>query len=164
MVNGKHHRWITIWFGGSAGIVASYRFDRMLYLMFGRIYVILRPLFFPLFLFFRILGGKHEIAYAANIGKGLSVLHPTLGIVVSGKAICGQNLTLTGGNCIGGRKPMGVGGVRIGSNVYLGVNAAVLGPCEVGDDVLIGAGAVVVSDLRPGARAMGIPAKERGPK
>lgn len=159
LVNGRHHRWLTMWFGGSAGVVVSYRLDRMLYLAIGRAYVALRPLFFPLFLFFRILGGKHEISYHADIGRGLCILHPSLGVVVSAKAICGPNLTLTGGNCIGGRKPMAGGGVRIGADVYLGVNAVVLGPCVLGDNVQIGAGAVVVSDLPTGAHAVGVPAR-----
>lgn len=161
LVNGRHHRWLTIWFGSSAGVALSYRLDRMLYLAIGRSYVLLRPLFYPLFLFFRILSSKHEISYHADIGKGLCILHPSLGVVVSAKAVCGSNLTLTGGNCIGGRKPMVAGGVRLGANVFLGVNAVILGPCVLGDDVHVGAGAVVVSDLPVGASAVGIPAKAR---
>lgn len=159
-VNGKPHRWITIWFGGSAGVVASYRIDRMLYLAIGRPYVVLRPMFFPIFLFLRVLSGKHEISYRADIGKGLCVLHPALGVVVWAKAVCGTNLTLTGGNSIGSRKSMAVGGVALGSNVYLGVNAVVLGPCVLGDHVQVGAGAVVITNLLSGARAVGVPARQ----
>lgn len=159
LVNGKPHRWLTIWFGGSAGVVTSYRIDRMLYLAIGRAYVVLRPLVFPVFLFLRLLGGRHEISYHADIGRGLCIFHPSLGVVVSAKTISGANLTLVGGNCIGSRKNTATEGIRLGSNVCLGVNAVVLGPCILGDNVQIGAGAVVLGDLPRGACAVGVPAR-----
>lgn len=159
-VNTRHWRWVTIWFGGGIWVNVSYRLDRFLFLLFGRVYVVLRPLFAPLFLGCAFLGGRHEISYRAEIGRGLHVLHTALGVVVSGKTVAGECLTLTGGNLIGGRKPIAHGDIRIGSRVFLGANAVILGPLSVGDDAQIGAGAVVILDVLPAAVVVGVPAKQ----
>src|ERR1019366_1765702 len=110
----------------------------------GSPYGVIRPLFFPVFTLLRFLSAEHEIDYSADIGKGLRVLHPTLGVVVSGHTIAGENLTLKGGNCNGSRTAMQLGDIAIGSNVSLGANAVILGPVRIGDGCAIGAGAVVL--------------------
>ncbi len=160
VVHGKQWRWVTIWFGGSVWVNVSYRTDRALYLAFGRAYPLVRLFFYPAFLACAVLGGRHEIHYRAQIGRGLRVLHTALGTVVSGKTVAGERLTLVGGNLIGGRKPLEPGGISVGSDVTLGANAVVLGPVKVGDNAQIGAGAVVVSDVPPGAVFVGVPARE----
>ena len=151
-----------MWFGGSCNVIVSYRLDRALYLLIGGGYGILRPFFYPLFLLLRIFSVRHEISYKADIGKALNILHPSLGVVVSAKAVCGSNLTLAGGNCIGGRRAMKTGDVRLGNNVSLGANAVVLGPVNVGDNVIVGAGAVVIKDVPTGICVGGVPAKALG--
>lgn len=164
IVNKKYWRWFSMWFGGSVWLNVSYRLDRALYLLFGKIYPAIRPAFVPAFLVFAFLGGRHEIHYRARIGPGLKILHTALGIVISGMTVAGEKLTLTGGNLIGGRKRLSEGDILIGSRVYLGANAVILGPVEVGDDAVVGAGAVVVTDVAPGTVVVGIPARELPPK
>jgi serine O-acetyltransferase len=160
VVNRRPWRWLTIWFGSGIWVNVSYRFDRFLYLLLGESYVVLRPLCMPFFLVCAFLGGRHEIGYRADIGKGLKVLHTALGIVVSGKTVAGERLTLTGGNLIGGRRPLKHGDIVIGSGVSLGANAVVLGPVRVGSQAQIGAGAVVIRDVADGAVVVGVPARE----
>jgi len=75
-----------------------------------------------------LLDARHEIHYQANIGKGLMILHASLGVVISKYAVCGEHFMLTGGNCIGGRKALKPGDVYLGNHVSLGANAVVLGP------------------------------------
>ena len=162
VVNRKSWRWLTIWFGGCAWINISYRIDRLLFLIFGKNYPAVRPIFAPCFLAFAFLGGRHEIHYRAEIGRGLKIWHSSLGTVVSGFTVAGEYLTLTGGNIIGARKSLRDGDIQIGSNVFLGGHATVLGPVKVGDNVEIGAGAVVVSDIRSGVIVAGVPARELG--
>lgn len=159
-VNRRYWRWFTIWFGGGIWVNVSYRLDRFLFLLLGKPYVVLRPFFVPVFLVCAFLGGRHEISYRAEIGRGLHILHTALGIVVSGKTVAGERLTLTGGNLIGGRKTIAHGDIQIGVGVFLGANAVVLGPVRIGDEAQIGAGAVVISDVAPGAVVGGVPAKE----
>jgi serine acetyltransferase len=120
--------------------------------------VALAPALFAL----RPWSGRCEINYHADLGRGLRVLHPTLGVVVSGKTVAGQNLTLVGGNCIGGRKAMDHGEIRLGDNVLLGANACVIGPIVVGDGVRVGAGAVVVRDVPDGEVLVGPAARATG--
>ena len=158
-VNRKYWRWMTMWFGGSAGVILSYRLDRFFYLLLGNVWGMLRIFFYPVFLTLRLLSSNHGIHYKADIGKGLRILHPSLGIVVSGRTVAGENLILTGGNCLGGRKKMEEGDLMLGNNVFLGANAVVLGPVKIGNNVSVGAGAVVVQDAEDHCVLVGVPAR-----
>jgi serine acetyltransferase len=107
----------------------------------------IRIIFSPLIFLFSPWLGRAEIHYRAKIGKGLIILHPTLGVVVSGASVIGENLTLSGGNCIGGRKKLNTGEILIGDNVTLGINSIILGPVKIGSEVEISPGAVVTNDV-----------------
>lgn len=159
IVNERWWRWLTCWFGGSTGIIVSYRLDRAGYLLFGTTWAVGRLLCYPIFLGLRLMSASHEIHYRANIGPGLKILHPTLGVVINGSATIGKHLTLTGGNCIGLRKMKPTKDFVLGDRVTLGVNAVVLGPVCLGDDINIGAGAVVVNDCEGQAVLVGVPAR-----
>jgi len=51
------------------------------------------------------------------------------------------------------------GPVRIGNNVFMGVNSIVLHSVTIGDNSVIGAGSVVTKDIPPNVVAVGNPAK-----
>jgi serine acetyltransferase len=159
LTEGRKLVWLVLFFEPSAGVLISYRLDRFGYLLAGRAWRLIRLLFWPLFLINRILGCRHEIAYTAEIGRGLRVMHPVLGVVVNGCAIIGKNCLLNGGNSIGNRRPIARGDLVLGDNVQLGINACVLGPVKVGNQVNIGAGAVVITDLPDNVVAVGVPAR-----
>lgn len=158
-VNFHWWRWFGCWFSSPVIAVCAYRLDRFFYLLLGgRIWALIRIFLSPLSLFLRPWLGRCEIHYRADIGKGLKILHPGLGIVVSGQAMIGEHLTLTGGNCIGGRSGMKVGDLVLGNKVSLGANAVILGPARIGNNVQIGAGAVVVKDANDNTTLVGVPA------
>lgn len=159
IVNQRWWRWLTCWFSGGTGVIVSYRMDRFGFLLFRRAWPILRLFVMPIFWFLRLLGANHEIHYTADIGPGLKVLHASLGVVVSGGTVAGSHLTLTGGNCIGKRRPMKPGELVLGNYVELGVNAVVLGPLQLGNHVLIGAGSVVIADAPDDVVLAGVPAR-----
>jgi len=159
IVNTRWWRWLTCWFGGCTGVHVAYRIDRFFYLLLGQSWGVIRIAFFPFFLFWRVLSTKYEIHYMADIGKGLRILHPSLGVVINGNAIIGDHLILTGGNCIGGKKKLNRGDIWIGNHVSLGANAVVLGPIQIGNQVTIGAGAVVVDNFEDGVTVAGVPAR-----
>lgn len=140
-------------------MLISYRFDRCGYLLAGNIWTALRVFFLPLWLLFRLLGCRHEICFKAAIGNGLQVWHPTLGVVVNGDAIVGENCTLYGGNSIGVRRGIQRGELALGDNVTLGINACVLGPAVIGNRVTLGAGAMAVGNLADDTVAVGVPAR-----
>ncbi|HJP61457.1 MAG TPA: DapH/DapD/GlmU-related protein [Gemmatimonadaceae bacterium] len=159
LINRRWWRILSVWTTPACWVLVSYRLDRALFLLLGRAYGLVRVLLFPLRLLFDVLGGRHEIHYRADIGRGLVVLHPGLGIVVNARSRIGSDLVLTGGNCIGLRNVFERGEITIGRNVNFGANAVVMGPCTIGDDVAIGAGAVVVSSAPSGSVLVGVPAR-----
>ena len=161
LTHGRAVRWLVLFFEPSAGVVISYRLDRSFYLLCGPAWTALRVGAFPFFLLLRLLSCRHEICFKAQIGRGLQVLHPTLGVVVHGDAIVGQDCILSGGNSLGVRKPMRRGELILGDHVMLGINACVLGPAKVGNHVTLGAGAVVVNDVPDHTVTVGVPARPR---
>lgn len=103
--------------------------------------------------------GNCEINYHADVGPGISILHSSLGNVVSGSSIIGSNLSLTGGNVIGIRGDAAGAKIIIGHNCQLGANAVIIGPVILGNDVIIGASACVVKNATDDAILVGVPAK-----
>ncbi|MEZ5176985.1 MAG: hypothetical protein R2746_01530 [Acidimicrobiales bacterium] len=106
----------------------------------------------PLNLLARVLVPS-EIDYRADIGPGLRILHPQLGVVVGARVVAGAGLILAGGNAVGDGAP------RLGDHVQLGVNAVVVGDVVLGDGVVVGAGAVVVHDFAGPGTLVGVPAR-----
>ena len=96
MTQGKPRRWAVLFFAPPAGVIISYRLDRSGYLFFREAWIALRVLAFPLFLGLRLLSCRHEICFKADIGRGLQIWHPTLGVAVHGDAIVGQNCIFYG--------------------------------------------------------------------
>lgn len=159
-LTGKYKfRALYIWIGRAAIGVSIYRFERGMYLTFGRGWEILRiiftPIMYPLYAY-----SNCDINYKADIGPGLKVLHPAVGIVISGKAKIGKNITLTGGNVIGVRPGTNSGDLIIGNNCSMGANAVILGPVKLGNNINVGSLALVLKDcLIEGATLIGVPAK-----
>ncbi|BDI28730.1 hypothetical protein CCAX7_007810 [Capsulimonas corticalis] len=101
-----------------------------------------------------------DMPASVPVGPGMYVPHP-VGITVMANRI-GENVTLVGAITIGMRhKPIFP---TIGNNVFIGVGARVLGNIRIGDGASIGANAVVLTDVPPGATAVGIPAKIKLPQ
>lgn len=160
MVNGRWWRWVSVPCQAGVLSILGYRASRFCWLTLGRRWQVLHTLLAPLRLLLRPLAAGLEFHYEADIGPGLRVLHPSLGVVVSAQAIVGRDLVLTGGNCIGSRPGMAPGGLTIGDGVNLGANAVILGPASIGDRVVVGAGSVVLSDAPDDATMVGAPARQ----
>ncbi|MFK7918042.1 MAG: serine O-acetyltransferase [Ilumatobacter sp.] len=96
-----------------------------------------------------------EIGNEVTIGAGTEFVH-TLGTVVGGTSVLGDRVRLMGNNTVGASHDDGC--PIIGSDVVIGAGARILGSINVGDGAFVGANAVVVSDVPPGAVAIGIPA------
>ena len=93
----------------------------------------------------------------ARIGPGLRIYHFG-NIVIHSQAVIGRNCTLRHGVTIGNRVPDGPAPV-IEDNVDFGAYALVLGGVRIGNGAKIGAMTVVLSDVPPGATAVGVPAR-----
>ncbi len=88
-------------------------------------------------------GGK--LYYSAEIGEGLTVVHPQ-GLIVGSRVVVGRRCRLYQGVTIGdryksNRKPV------LGDDVTVYANATILGDVRIGDRVVVGAGTLVVRDV-----------------
>lgn len=139
-----------------------YRLERGLYTTIGRSYEYIRVIFTPLFYLMQAYSNL-EIHYKADIKGGLLVLHASVGCVVSGLAVIGENMTLTGGNIVGGRAGCKSGELVIGNNCSLGANAVVLDPVKIGNNIEVAASSLVINDcINDHCLLLGIPAKAIG--
>ena len=156
---GKHKiRILHIWLSRSFWGVFLYRFERCLFLLLGDTYRFIRIPFTPIQLLIQSYSNI-DIHYKANIKGGLSILHSSVGCVISGQAEIGKNLTLTGGNVIGFHKNNRKEFV-IGDNCSLGANATIIGPLVLGHNITIGASACVVKSCdKNNSILVGVPAR-----
>jgi serine acetyltransferase len=137
-----------------------YRTERSLYLIVGSKYSYLRVILTPIFNIIQAYSNM-DIHYKAKIKGGLIILHPSIGVVVSGLSDIGSNLTLTGGNIIGTKIKGEWGCIKIGDNCNLGANSTIIGPIILANDIKIGASACVVKDcLENNSSLIGVPAKK----
>jgi len=94
-----------------------------------------------------IIGGMSNIGDAAKIGDFVNVA----GSIVGQDSIVGDFSTTTAF--------VNLAGARIGKRVFIGSHSVVLGK-SVGDDAYICAGSIVLSNIKPGIKVMGYPAKK----
>lgn len=135
-----------------------YRMERSLFLLFGKYYKYIRLPFVPIINVLQAYSNI-DIHYRADIKGGVSVLHPSCGVVVSGYSTIGSNLTLTGGNIIGIKDSNKSKEFVIGDNCFLGANSVILGPVKLANQISIGASACVVKDcFENNCSLIGVPA------
>lgn len=157
---GKHKvRILYVWLSRSFWGILLYRIERSLFLAFGKQYSFIRVPFVPFFNLIQAYSNI-DIHYKAVIEGGISILHPSVGVVISGQSRIGEHITLTGGNVIGVHKKCEEGTFVIGNNCSLGANATIIGPVILADYTTIGASACVVNDCVTTHRVLvGVPAK-----
>lgn len=101
------------------------------------------------------ISSKYNLELYGKFGKNLRIWHGN--IIINGKAIIGDNVSLHGNNCIGeknGKAPV------IGNNVDVGYGSIILGDVVVADDVIIGANSLVNKSItEKGVVVAGCPAK-----
>lgn len=95
-----------------------------------------------------------EIGPGAEIGPGLRISHGH-GIVIGGYARIGANALLLHQVTVGSPDPRRVEAMPvIGDNVFLGAGAKVIGAIRVGNDVFVGVNAIVAEDVPDGSRVV----------
>ena len=100
-----------------------------------------------------------ELPYTVKLGRRVVFEHQS-GIVIHGNCSIGDDSIIRQGVTLGNRyleKPFEA--PQIGKRVNIGAGAKIFGNVKIGDNTQIGANAVVLSDVMPGATAVGIPAK-----
>jgi serine O-acetyltransferase len=100
-----------------------------------------------------------SIPYVTKIGSGFVIGHFG-GIVVSDRAVIGNNCTISHGVTVGkANRGKNKGHPTIGDNVYIGPGAKIIGNVRVGNNVAIGANCVVTKDVPDNAVVAGVPGK-----
>lgn len=100
-----------------------------------------------------------DIAPAAQIGPGLRISHG-VGLVIGAHARIGSDCLLMHGVTLGAPTLERVDEMpTLGDRVIVGAGAKIIGGLQVGDDVLIGVNAVVTRDIPAGAKALPPPAR-----
>lgn len=95
-----------------------------------------------------------DIGPGAEIGPGLRIAHGN-GIVIGGYAKIGRNALLLHQVTIGAPSPERVAKMPvIGDGVFIGAGAKVIGEIRVGHDVFIGVNAIVARDVPDGSRVL----------
>lgn len=159
IIGRKKYRILLLFFTRSFWGLFLYRCERMGFLLFGKYYTIIRVPFIPFFILLQSFSNI-EIHYKASIKGGILVLHPSVGIVISGRAVIGKQLTLTGGNVIGINSNSKDNSFEIGDYCTLGANATVIGPLILGNNIVIGASTCVVKSFEQSNLVLvGVPAK-----
>ena len=98
---------------------------------------------------YRLIADRHgiEIPWDAKIGGGLYLGH-VYNITMNSGAVVGENCNIHKGVVIGQTNRGENKGVpKIGSCVWIGINAAIVGGIEIGDDVLIAPNSFVNRDV-----------------
>ncbi|MBX7172159.1 MAG: serine O-acetyltransferase [Pyrinomonadaceae bacterium] len=98
-----------------------------------------------------------DLPCEATVGRRFCIEHFG-GIIISGDAVIGDDVTIRNGVTIGLRRKGTRGAPIIGNRVDIGAGAVILGNIRIGDDSAIGANAVVLEDVPPNSIAVGVPA------
>ena len=103
-----------------------------------------------------------------SIGKNCFISMGAKLDTCGGKIVIGDGCTITYGCIILAHdraarlldpNDKNIGTVRIGNDVFIGVNSVILRNVTIGDNAIIGACSLVSEDIPPNTLAMGIPAK-----
>jgi len=102
-----------------------------------------------------VLSGVH-LGRDTEVGDGLHFVHGG-NVQIHDGAKIGARVGIMQGVTIGVH--VGPGAPVIGDDVFIGANASVLGPVTIGAGARIAANSLVITDVPPGATAIGVPAK-----
>ncbi|MGH8130043.1 MAG: serine O-acetyltransferase [Steroidobacteraceae bacterium] len=91
-----------------------------------------------------------------QLGKGFHIIHPER-VRIHADAVIGDRVGVMHGVTIGTGMYPGV--PVIGNDVFIGANATIIGKIRIGDGARIAANSLVISNVPPGATAIGVPAK-----
>lgn len=102
-----------------------------------------------------------SIGPGVRLAPGVCIPHPF--VVAHGQTTVGRGTIISPWVTLGlinsASGELSLKGPAIGALVYIGAGAQILGPVTIGDGARIGANSVVLTDVPPGATAVGAPAR-----
>jgi serine O-acetyltransferase len=103
------------------------------------------------------LATRTSLAPDIKAGEGLVFVH-ALNVTIGPGAVLGERVEIMQDVTIAASYE-GPQAPKIGNDVFIGAGATILGAVTVGDGAAIGPNSLVLSDVPPGAFAIGVPAK-----
>jgi len=135
--------------------VVTFRFSSWVFRRSKLSQIFLRPLTWSMQFYTRAFLGI-QISPAADIGPGLYIGHFG-GVIISGRAKIGANVSLSQGVTIGSSLGPNAQAPIIGNRVYIGPGAVLYGGISIGDGAKIGANTVIHKDIPPNRIAVAWP-------
>lgn len=115
------------------------------------------------FLFWKVVWKRYQIKYLLSFpantrcGRNMKILHYG-NIVVNGRAVFGDNVTIANGVTVGAVHSGPRCGIpSIGSDVFIGANAIIIGGVKIGNNVIIEPGAFINFDVPDNSLVIGNP-------
>ncbi|MBA2710836.1 MAG: acetyltransferase [Tatlockia sp.] len=107
------------------------------------------------------------ISPSANLGSGVAIM---AGVVINAQTLIEDLAIINTGATVDHDCRIGkaahiapqcalAGNVKIGSQSFLGIGTKVIPDIDIGENVMVGAGAVVISNIKSDATAVGVPAR-----
>lgn len=122
-------------------------FYRILHFLYQKRFNLILKIMILFFEILKILLNLNaQISYKAKIGRNLRLPHIGFGVVVSSKAIIGDNVTIYHLVTIGINEKKENKYVIIGDNVYISTGAKIINS-KVGNNCIIGPNAVIYKDI-----------------
>lgn len=110
--------------------------------------------------------GPLEIGKKVSISAGVAISTCNAGIVIGDRVLVSPNVAIIGGNYQYDRIDLPLyeqgrtsKGIRIGNNVWIGSNCAILDGAQIGDDVIVAPSSVVSTEVPKNCIVQGNPAK-----
>jgi len=118
--------------------------------------------------FTNVIHSNVIIAATAQLGDGV-ILCP--GVVVSDHVKIGNHVSVNINSCIGHDASIGeyttinslcdvTGNVVVGNGVFISSSVSIIPRCKIGAHAYLCAGSVVMNDIAPNTRVLGVPAKK----
>ena len=105
-----------------------------------------------------IYTGNIRIARRTKIGKDLQLVHVG-NILISPDSVIGDRCRIQHNTTLAKNMDKNDAAPIIGDDVFIGTGAVILGGITVGDGARIAANSLVITDVPPGATAIGVPAR-----
>jgi serine O-acetyltransferase len=148
--HGKNLRNLAFW------AIAVYRYGRWAKEHKGLSGWAVNKIYAVLFLFVEITTGI-TLHREVKVGEGFHLVHSG-NIKIYPRVVIGDRCGIMHDVTLG-TLPETVGAPRLGNDVFIGSGAKVLGPLTIGDGGRVAANSLVLSDVPPGATAIGVPAR-----
>ena len=109
-------------------------------------------------------GSRFSVGHNNKFGQNLSI-YDFEQIEIGDNCLLSHDIKIISGSHLpNNSRSYKPGPIRIGNNVWIGINVTIVGPVTIGNNVIIGASSLVLHDIPDGTTSYGLPAKPSNKK